>query len=284
MIADAARIETAARVTEPWLRRWLEIEADEFARGAIEAALAAMKPDTPPSPLAWEMPAHFVEAYSYVAERLCHRVRNTLSIPNAMIARLVRLARTTQDADIRSELTAILGQLQASFGRLARVVEFDVDGEHFTWKAYSLWDWLDQAGAILSARHGQATINVQGSPEARRCLVRANAFLLETAFGNLWANAVQAAEQASLPDCQITVNLRRSGSCIESLVRDNGPGFTAEQVEAAFRTPFSTKSETRGRGLLEIAEAVRRLQGSVHLVTVAPGEHRVLINLPMEDT
>jgi sensor histidine kinase regulating citrate/malate metabolism len=112
--------------------------------------------------------------------------------------------------------------------------------------------------------------------------VRANAFLLETAFGNLWANAVQAAEQANLPDCLITAEVRRAARRIEILLRDNGPGFAEQHLETAFRMPFSTKSDTRGRGLLEIAEAVRRLQGNVQLVPVPTGEYRILVSLPLE--
>src|SRR4051812_46924808 len=40
MIATAARVDAAAAgAVEPWLRRWLAAEADEFTRGAIVAAL-----------------------------------------------------------------------------------------------------------------------------------------------------------------------------------------------------------------------------------------------------
>ncbi len=283
MIADAARIEPAARIAEPWLRRWLQVEADEFAHGAIEAALEALQPALPVPPPVWEMPAHFVDAYRYVGERLCHRVRNTLTIPTAMLARLSRLIRTAQDAGVRDELTAILGQLQGSLQRLARVVEFDLEDEHLAWRLYQLGEWLQRAGVILSDRHGPARLSVEGSPEARGCRVRATAFLLETAFGNLWANAVQAAEQASLPHCHIIAKLCRNGTRLEVLLLDNGPGFTEEHVDVAFRMPFSTKSETRGRGLLETADAVRRLQGRVQLVPTGPAEYRILVSLPVED-
>src|ERR1051326_6284213 len=62
------------------LNRWLEIETDEFAKAAITAAVAgiqsgAFHPVAPPEP------SQLLETYRYVADRLCHRVRNSLPGP-----------------------------------------------------------------------------------------------------------------------------------------------------------------------------------------------------------
>ena len=65
------------------------------------------------------------------------------------------------------------------------------------------------------------------------------------------------------------------------LVRDNGPGFSTQMVENAFQVAYSSKAESRGRGLLEIADAVRRLQGEVRLLPVAVNQHRVQLRLPL---
>jgi sensor histidine kinase regulating citrate/malate metabolism len=66
------------------------------------------------------------------------------------------------------------------------------------------------------------------------------------------------------------------------LVLDNGSGFPEMQLETAFQQIFSTKSESRGRGLLEIADAVLRLQGKVDLAKVATNEYRIHIQLPVD--
>ena len=153
--------------------------------------------------------------------------------------------------------------------------------------AYALGEWLEGAAPGFANRLGHATFSLVASPQARRVRVRATAFLLDTAFGNLWTNSVQAADQLNLPSCHITaeLNVRKDNTekgWVDALLRDSGPGFSSQMVASAFRLPFSTKAETRGRGLLEVADAIRRLQGEVKLVPVAANEHRVLIRLPVE--
>ena len=282
MIATAARLENSATVVEPWLRRWLAAESDEFTREAVSAALRSAEPAPPAAPRRLEMPAHFVEAYRYAAERLCHRVRNPLTRSAVLLLRLEQLARDAAGPREREELTAIYGDLQTFFQRVNRVVEFDVEGNYTAWRTFRLGEWLENAAPMLAGRHGTASLAVRGAAEGRQSYVRATEFLLETVFGNVWANAVQAAEQAGEAACRITVDLRVADGQVEALLSDSGPGFLEQQTEAAFRFPFSTKSETRGRGLLEIAEAVGRLQGGVRLVAARPGEYRIQIRLPAE--
>jgi sensor histidine kinase regulating citrate/malate metabolism len=45
---------------------------------------------------------------------------------------------------------------------------------------------------------------------------------------------------------------------------------------------FSTKTPGRGRGLLEIQEAVERLGGNIRLYEEQPSEYRLQIRLPLE--
>jgi len=279
VIATAARLDTAAGRIKEALLTWLDTEADEFTKGAIRSALDSTKPAPARIPLSYQMPERFVEAYRYLAERLCHRVRNPLTKSASLLMRLQQLSQQTTDADSRDELVTIYSELQGLFQRVGRIVEFDINDGQTQWQAVALGQWLDGAGPLFAGRHGQATLVIQGSEEARRARIRATGFLLDTVFGNLWANAVQASEQVP---CRITAEMKLVNGSVEILFRDDGPGFSADQVEAAFRLAFSTKGESRGRGLLEIAEAVGRLQGAVHLVEVAAGEHRIRFRFPMD--
>ena len=107
--------------------------------------------------------------------------------------------------------------------------------------------------------------------------VRANDYLLETLFWNLWKNA----QQAVGANCEITVRIAVGAGIARLLVSDNGSGFTANDAELAFIDQFERRGANYGRGLLEVQDAVRRLSGSVELVQVAPGEYRVQITLPL---
>ena len=285
MIAIAARLQRFVETIEPWLKQWLLIESNEFARTAIVAALqSTASPDISGDPATLEMPVGFVETYRFVAERLCHRVRNTLSVPSAMMLRLDKLGRTAPDAQTRTEIAEILTRLRPAYQRLSQTLEFDTGDGYSEWRPFPLGDWLESSQSHFASHYGQAKLTVIGSPQVRRTTIRANHFLLETVFGNLWANAVQATDGLSQGESHITaeMNLHETDDNREKtlsvLLRDNGTGFTPEMVETAFQLQYSTKGESRGRGLLEIADAVRRLQGTVKLVPVAAKEFRILIS------
>jgi len=281
MIATVYRTDTTgATVLEPWLRRWLSVEPDEFTKAAIESALVsrtaapAVRP-TPRSPA-----AQALEAYRFVADRLCHRVRNAMSLPGAQIKRLEHLIPGVSDAALKNELMDIFAGIQAGFVRISRNVEFDIGDDYLTWQPIPLTNWLRSMEKEFTGRFGPAKLVIACDPAVRRVIVRAPRFLLETIFGNLWSNAVQAAD----PPCRFEVQfaLDSERAVVDTLILDNGPGFAETHLDTAFQQVFSTKSQTRGRGLLEIADAVVRLQGSVALVKAAAGEYRVRIGLPVE--
>ena len=286
LIATVARVETlpdsARAELGRWLRQWAVTETDGLARPAIAAALQAIEPAASPVQPVTEFPAGFPQAYRFAAELLCHRVSQGLMMPTAMLVRLEKLAEETADVATRGEVVEIATRLRSALNRLSRTVEFDTDDAYTRWQPFVLGAWLEGASPRFASTCGPATLTLIGSDRAKRVRVRAMPLLLETTFGNLWANAVQAVEQAGLAACHITVELNAVGESLDVLLRDSGPGFPTKLVETAFRLPFSTKAETRGRGLIEVADAVARLQGTVRLVPVAANEHRVLIRVPIE--
>lgn len=285
MIATAARLERFVPKVEQWLRRWLAIESHEFARMAIVTALRpSPSEDLDAQPATDEMPLGFVDTYRFVAGRLCHRVQQSLPTSSTALLRLENLIEKVPDTATRSELTDTLGTLRSAFQRLSHTLEFNIGDGYLDWKPIPLGEWLDKAQSSFRASFGVANLTVIGSPQARRTTIRANHFLLETTFGNLWANAVQAASHLTPTECQIAAefNLVEQDQgrvvTLNLLLRDNGPGFPHASLETAFQLPYSTKGESRGRGLLEIADAVRRLQGTIKLVPVAAKDYRVLIS------
>ena len=281
VIALAARLSQTTCTIEDRLRSWEANEPDEFTRGEITAALDSIQPTPLVTSQAFEMPQHFVDAYRYTSERLCHRVRNPLTRSASLLLRLQRAARTTTDPELSSELTDLYRDLQSMVHRVGNVVEFDIDDAHTNWRLIPLGDWLKAAIPRFTSRFGPAALLLPGSVQANSTCVRANGFLLETVFGNAWANAIQASEETDGKGCRITAELSVTNSWLDILLYDDGPGFSDQQLDMAFRAPFSTKAERRGRGLLEIAEAVGRMQGKVRLVEVARGEYRMLIHLPV---
>jgi signal transduction histidine kinase len=279
MIATVYRTVPTAAVLEPWLQKWLAVETDEFTRTALESALRS-RGQAPIRQRAIRNAAELtVDAYRFVADRLCHRVRNAMALPNAHLKRLEMAVAMMPDGEERAELTAILSGIQAGFVRIARNVEFDTDDRYLVWDAVTLTDWLSSQERKFSERFGPAQLVINGHPLVRDCRVRATPFLLDTLFGNLWNNAVQASE----PPCKLVLECAMDAgrSQLIVVVLDSGPGFTEQHLDMAFQQVFSTKSASRGRGLLEIADAATRLQGSVELTRRVGGDYRVRLTLPL---
>jgi signal transduction histidine kinase len=173
-------------------------------------------------------------------------------------------------------LTDILAGLQTGFERVARAVEYDLGDAYLVWSSVHLADWLRKSAGEFGQKFGVAklTVRCEAAPNSR---VWAPPFLLSTIFANLWSNAVQAVGA----ECEMTIILTSSSRFVEALIIDNGPGFDDAAAAAVFQSQYSTKVNRGGRGLLEIAEAVGRLQGRVAIAVVG-ASRRIQLVLPLE--
>ncbi len=276
--ASTARVDPAARTRlHEWLVRWHAVEPDEFTKRAIGLVLAPDRVADPPARASAELPREFADTYRYVTERVCHQVRNALGPADTELLRLERVVRTLSDPAAKAALTEILGSLQAGFDRASRAVEFDRADGYMTWAGVDLVDWLSRAAAGFGGRYGHANLVLRAASPTR-FRVWAAPFLLDVVFGNLWSNAVQKVGTG----CEFVVEFSRSERSVQVLVRDSGPGFDDAARAAAFEARYSTNPGNRGRGLLEIAEAVERLHGRAAIVAVIGTGHRVSIRLPLE--
>jgi hypothetical protein len=280
-IATVFRTTPTATSLRPWLERWRDIESDEFTRAAIENALGGQKRDAPRRVAAVNTLMHEAEAYRYISDRLCHRVRNALPLPTAHLRRLEQLAETTDDESLKGFLSEIVAGLRVGIRRIARNVDFDTGDNYLKWESIAVIPWLETAAPNLSARFGHAQLTVTGDVAARTTKIRATRFLLDTLFGNVWSNSVQAVEPipcALLVECSVD----NKANTFSAMIVDNGHGFDRSDIENAFNLEFSSKGLSRGRGLLEIAEAVTRMEGRAEIVPARDLEYRLQINLPID--
>lgn len=269
----------------PVLLRWREVEVDEFTKGAIAAALIGIDPSMHiAAPGSSDLP-DVVDTYRYVADRLCHRLRNAISKPSMLLSKLRVITEKMQETSVRGELLVTANQILDAFRQVSRLVEFDVSDEYFQRRPIALMDWIIGFNSRYSATQGPVAVTVTEHPTGSKLRILANEQHLETIFLNLWNNSTQAVQMQGEADvaCHICVDIRPEASQrVEVLLMDNGPGIPEHLTDTLFGMSFSTKGEGRGRGLLEVQDAVRQLCGTVRLVQVQHGEYRVMMSFPLE--
>jgi len=256
------------------LRGWRESEADEFTRRSIEAALAASAVMVQPSgPTTRSQPdPAFLQAYRYASDRLKHRIRNAVLGAYAQLMKAQAAATHSETAELQNRLAQLSDWLR-TIGRAVEAI--DVEPDYFEERLIHLPDWLAQMNDRFSKQYTPVKLTFSRRHSERE-IVNASDYLLDTIFWNIWANAQQAVQEG----LEIALVIDGKGREIEMTVLDNGPGIPRSAVGVAFVQEFSTKSVHRGRGLLEIAEAVQRLQGSVQLLEL-DGRLRLQLKLPV---
>lgn len=278
LVAHAVRTHTEkARVLEH-LFAWASTETDEFTRRAIEAALADIDPKAfhhsiKPSS------THFLETYRYIGDRLRHKMRNVMLSSQTQIVKLRKLMETQTNADA----ITTLAKLNDSIVTLGRVLEAsDVDPEYFEDRIILLSEWLRNMNATFSSRYLPVYLHLKGNVADSK--VVASDYLLDNLFWNIWFNAHQAinSQLKNNAQAEITVIFTPPGDKVELLLLDNGEGFSSKLQGIAFSQQYSTNSVNRGRGLMEMQDAVERLRGEIGLTAITDGSLRLYLRLPRQ--
>lgn len=278
VVANSVRAhpEKARIVSE--LLHWRETETDEFTRRAIEGALVDVDPTALREDKTLQKvtaPNELVAVYRYVADRLRHRLRNTMFAAQAQASQLNRLTATGQGIEVQT-IVAKLKDAMISMGRELEAT--DVDPEYFRLRSVALPDWLRQLNARYATQYNPVKLNLIHADHAW-IRVLANDYLLETIFWNIWLNAQQSVGD----NCEITIVFGRQLSNLEMRISDNGEGFSPELREIVFQQVYSSTNKSgRGRGLMEIQDAVERLAGRIELYEAKPSDFRVRISVPLE--
>ena len=280
LVANLARTQQDKTPLISFLRQWVSVETDEFTLGAIHAALAGAEVATTaevPTGDVVEIPP----TYRYVADRLCHQVRNALGSPQTQLVKLRGLLNQLSEGTLRQEAQVIRDKLDEGFRRLSRLVEFDTSDEFFEERPIVIYQWIKD----MHDRYRQIRVVVELDFETDDTLhdtsILASSYWLDVIFTNLWNNAVQAMETEDAL-CRITIRMSVTDSQLKLLTLDNGLGFRPDVVDIVFKMYVPPKDVShRGRGLLEVADAMRQLGGRAQLTEVTPGDHRVELLFPL---
>jgi signal transduction histidine kinase len=273
IVARAAQLVEVDDVIAPIMERWLLTETDEFTRAAIEDALAPRSPRRKTKRLLGDLEA-VPRTYRYLADRLRHRVLNIMPGAGLSVTKLKEVAAAVEDEQQRYALTKEIDYLSSALARLERALDFVEEKAHFDLANIDLGDWLHDFERSYRAEWPElemrlvipdVPVNIEAIP-----------YLLKTVFANLLDNARQAIASGGF----VTITLRLRAREVNVKVSDSGRGLPDRVADIAFLAATTTKGQTRGRGLLEVADAMKRLGGNAVVARGAEG-NRVSLTFPV---
>jgi signal transduction histidine kinase len=113
-------------------------------------------------------------------------------------------------------------------------------------------------------------------------VLRADAQLVGEALANLFANSVQAWNDATRP-VEIRVAARQAGGGVHLTVADSVTGVSPELAATILHAPFSTKPGGTGLGLVFVRSVMSRHHGSLSVALTAAGGLEFTLDFPPEE-
>ena len=140
-----------------------------------------------------------------------------------------------------------------------------------------------EAAELLKGDARRRSVRLELSLDPNLPLVLGYPIELQQVVINLVLNALDAAATSS-GERRVAVETSAPDSHVELLVRDNGPGLSAENKEQAFESFFTTKEHGTGVGLVIVRSIVERHRGHVQVENGKQGGAVFRVRLPaLED-
>jgi signal transduction histidine kinase len=266
-LLEAARIQELRRVEEA-LRL-----ANEGLEQRVEERTAELRQSQERT-----LQAERLAAIGRTVTALAHEGRNALQRAHACLARLeLRQQGRPDELDLNGRTQAALGDLERLFDDV-RAYAAPVRLECQASDLGGIWR---EAWAQLAERRQQREARLEETDDSACLVCDADPFRLRQVFLNLFTNVLEAC-----PDpVRVTVSCREAvlqGRLVWRVsVRDNGPGFPAEQRSHLFEPFHSTKPRGTGLGLAICRRIVEAQGGTIQSGDASPGAE-VVITLPRE--
>jgi two-component system nitrogen regulation sensor histidine kinase NtrY len=217
-------------------------------------------------------------AWREVARRIAHEIKNPLTPIKLSAQRLQRRFGQFADDTVFEECTGIIikqvermQQMVTEFSSYAKLPEV-------TPRPGSPAPLLEEAVGMFAVTHREIdwSLDIQGViPEIpldheamRRVLI------------NLLTNAAEALEGQEGGAVAVTARHDSARGVVELRVRDNGPGFTAEERSRMFEPYYSRKKTGTGLGLTIVRSIITDHHGQVRVEPNAPQGSVFIVELP----
>ncbi|MCA9596218.1 MAG: response regulator [Myxococcales bacterium] len=200
-----------------------------------------------------------------LAQGVAHEVNNPLSVIMSNLSLLLERTREG-DAPTDEEVEDVLGESIEGVRRIASTVEHLRDFARGARSGSVDLDLNDVVRAAVSIVDGQIRYRAHLDLELGELpAVRGDHGKLVQLVTNLLLNAAQAFDESHQEQNRIRLRTRVEDGTVRLVIRDNGAGIPAAQLERIFEPFFTTKSShsATGLGLAVSADIVRRHGGKI---------------------
>ncbi|MBI4424668.1 MAG: HAMP domain-containing histidine kinase [Elusimicrobia bacterium] len=197
-----------------------------------------------------------------MANVIAHEIRNPLAVINNSIYFVKTKLGSGAEAKVAKHIGIIEGEVKRANEMIGEMLAYARPLEAQA-KPVAVRELIDSAVALRPAPAKVKT--AVSAPKDARVLADPEAARL--ALRKLLDNALDAVGESG----SISIQAQAAAGSVELLVRDSGPGVSAEAAARLFEPFSSTKPRGLGLGLATARKFAERLGGSVELVERGPG-------------
>jgi signal transduction histidine kinase len=214
-------------------------------------------------------------ALGELSASLAHEIRNPLGVINASAA---LLDRPDQGEARRAQLA---GMIREEAQRVSNLVQDFLQLSRPRQPSLSVIDpAVPLERAVELALAGRAPVRVTRAYQYGEARIRADAGLLQQAWGSILGNALQAMEGR---EGALRLESQVEDGSVWLSVEDNGPGIPAEIMPRLFEPFFTTKDQGTGLGLSIANALVEANGGRLEAVKPAGSGARFRMRFPLAE-
>lgn len=212
-------------------------------------------------------------ALGELSAALAHEIRNPIGVINTAAA---LLDKGTVSPDKQAELRRMLREESLRVANL--VQDFLQFSRHRPPTLAPIAPNMPLERALATAMHGQHRVDVHSDWRHGNAQIYADAALLQQAWGNLVANAIEAmgGEGGAL---YVTSDVRDGR--VHLTIEDSGPGIDAQTMPRLFEPFFTTKTHGTGLGLSLAHTLVSANGGTLEALATQKRGARFAMHFPL---
>ncbi|HIF18365.1 MAG TPA: HAMP domain-containing protein [Cycloclasticus sp.] len=222
-------------------------------------------------------------AWSEVAQRLAHEIKNPLTPIQLSAERLQRKLKGLLDDDADKVLKKSTDTIVQQVAAMKSMVN---DFSNFAKPPKSkphvlpIGQLIDDIATLYQAQIKQLNVTIEDNLPS----IFADSVRLRQVLINLIKNAQEAISDTD--NGQITVSARhqQDSQSIEICIADNGPGVDNSEVEHIFDPYVTSKDKGTGLGLAIVKKIIEEHGGSIRIKKVEPQGANFVIQLPVIST